>query len=180
GAAAPSLSLALPEQTDPSIQQLSSQYPRYAQLCSRAAVKASEAGFAEVEAMDVVRYSGEDKEGRAVFMFLPGNLSEEIDLELVSMYALWLMHDTVVRQGKPYTAVWICNNLLDSRLSFWWFRRTYRMLPHSYHKQMRCLCMVHPSMQVRIILFMLSFVIRNSLWNKLFYAERIEFLDEVC
>ena len=133
----------------------------------------------DIERMDVVRKAGIDKEGRDVYIFLPENLPEGVDLERVTMYGVWLMHESVVAQARPYTAVWVCNNVHDSRLGFSWFRRIYKMLPHAYHKQMRCVCVVHPSIQVRLLVFMLSYIVKHSFWEKLVYADRIEFLDEV-
>ena len=164
---------------DPSLEPLATEHAEYVELCKRAAVTASEAGFAAAEKMDAVRRAGVDKDGRDVYMFFPGNLPESVDLDNVTLYALWLMHDAVVRQGRPYTAVWVCNNMLDSRLSFWWFRSVYKMLPRAYKKQMRCVCVVRPSIQVRLLLFLLSYVVKTDFWDKLVYADRIEFLDEV-
>ena len=62
---------------------------------------ASENGFEQVCAMDVVRNAGFDKEGRVVFMFLPANLAEGCDLEHVTMYALSVMHDTCLLYTSP-------------------------------------------------------------------------------
>jgi len=137
------------------------------------------AGFSEMQKWDIIRKSGVDKHGRDVYMFLPGNLPEGVDLDKVTIYGLHLMHESVVQQGREYTAVWVCNNLLDSRLSFWWFRRVYKMLPHAYHKQMRCVCLVHPSIQVRILVWLLSYLVKHTFWEKVNFADRIEFLDEV-
>lgn len=176
---AESVSVQLTEQVDSTLEALKTTHPVYADLCKRGRVKAAEAQFDAIEKLDVVRHSGVDKEGRNVFMFFPAHLPEGVDLEDITMYALWLMHDPVVRQSKPYTAVWVCNNELDSRLSFWWFRRTYKMLPKAYHDGMRCLCIVHPSIQVRILLYLLSFFVKHTFWEKIFFADRIEFLDEV-
>ncbi|KAL1530071.1 hypothetical protein AB1Y20_000993 [Prymnesium parvum] len=172
------LSVELPERLDPAIDELRAQHPQYADFWTRGEVKASEAGFAAMERMDVVRKSGVDNEGHPVFMFIPGNIAEGADLDELTMFAVHLMHDVVVRQGREYTVLWVCNNLLDSRLSFAWFRRTYRMLPQAYHKQLCYVCVVHPDIQTRLILFLLSYFVKNQFWEKLFYADRIEFLDE--
>lgn len=180
GASASSVALELPERTDPLLDELiASGYAEYVGLCRRGVIAAAETAFSEIEAMGVIRNAGMDKEGRVTFMFFPASLPEGCDLERISMYAVWLMHETVVRDGKDFTAVWVCNNLLDSRLTFWWFRSIYKMLPHAYHKQMRSICVVHPSIQVRLILFLLSYVVKGDIWPKLLYADRIEFLDEV-
>lgn len=164
---------------DASVDSLAAEYPEYVDTYKRALTLAAENGFRDLERLGIVRAGGLDKDGRDVYLFYPQALQEDTDLELVTMLALHLMHGTVVRQSRPYTVVWVCNNQQDSRLSFWWFRRTYRMLPQAYKKQMRQLCVVHPGVQVRIQLYLLSFVVSASFWEKLFYADRIEFLDEV-
>jgi len=174
------VALELPERVDPILDELTAAgYGTYAALCRKSAIATAENALTDIAEMDVVRRSGVDKQGRVVFTFFPGHLKEGCDLERVTMYALQLMHQCVVCERKEYTAVWVCNNLLDSRLSFWWFRRTYKMLPHAYHKQMRCLCVVHPTIQVRVLLWLISYVVKHDIWNKLIFADRIEFLDEV-
>ena len=39
------------------------------------------------------------------------------------------------------------------------------------------LCVVHPSIAVRAKLFLLSYLPRHSFWERLDYADRLEFLD---
>lgn len=168
------VNLSVPAPSDPTWDALAADHPVYVDYCRRAAVLAAEAGLVDMEQLDLVRKAGVDKEGRDVYMFFPGNLPQGVDLDKVTMYVLRLMHDSVVRAERPFTAVWVCNNMLDSQLSFWWFRRTYKMLPHAYKKQMRCLCIVHPSIQVRMLLLLLSYVVKHSFWEKLVYADRIE------
>ena len=89
------------------------------------------------------------------------------------------MHDSVVVGDRAYTAVWVCNNLEASQLGYFWFRRQYKMVPHEYHKNMRSLAVVHPGLGVRMTLLLLSYMLKHSFWDKLIYADRIEFLDEV-
>ena len=129
--------------------------------------------------MDVVRLAGPDKQGRPVFLFNPANLSRGVDLDRVTMFCLTLMHEPVLVQGKGYGCVWLCNNLCDSQLGFLFFRRTYKMLPRAYRKNMLWLRIVHPAVQVRLILFGLSYLLTDAFWDKFDYADRIEFLDEV-
>ena len=125
----------------------------------------------------MVRLAGPDKQGRCLPV-QPRNLSRG-HLDRVTMFCLTLMHELVVVQGKGYGCVWLCNNLYDSQLGFLFFRRTYKMLPRAYRKNMLWLRIVHPAVQVRLILFGLSYLLADSFWDKFDYADRIEFLDEV-
>ena len=45
-----------------------------------------------------VRRCGVDRDGRAVFLFQPAQLPEGVDLERVTMYAIHVMHEHVVRE----------------------------------------------------------------------------------
>ena len=38
--------------------------------------------------------------------------------------------------------------------------------------------MVHPALRVRAALFLLAYLPRHSFWEKLDYADRLEFLDD--
>ena len=169
----------MPAPTDASLDRLEADHAEYVRLCRRAAEIKATTGFRDIQKMDVVRRTGRDKEGRPVFMFIPGNLERGVDLERVTMYCLTLMHDVVVAQDKPFACVWLCNNLWPSKLGFLFFRRTYNMVPRPYRKNMHWLRIVHPSIQVRLLLFALSYYVKESFWEKFDYCDRIEFLDEV-
>lgn len=171
--------LQITEPPDPVLNELASTHPTYAALCRQAKILKSTTGLHDIEAMDVVRLAGPDKQGRPVFLFNPANLSRGVDLDRVTMFCLTLMHEPVLVQGKGYGCVWLCNNLCDSQLGFLFFRRTYKMLPRAYRKNMLWLRIVHPAVQVRLILFGLSYLLTDSFWDKFDYADRIEFLDEV-
>ena len=171
--------LQITEPPDPVLDELASTHPTYAALCRQAKILKSTTGLHDIEAMDVVRLAGPDKQGRPVFLFNPANLSRGVDLDRVTMFCLTLMHELVVVQGKGYGCVWLCNNLSDSQLGFLFFRRTYKMLPRAYRKNMLWLRIVHPAVQVRLILFGLSYLLADSFWDKFDYVDRIEFLDEV-
>ena len=164
---------------DPSLADLEASNPEYCRLCRRAAIIAESTGFEDIIAMDCVRRCGVDRDGRAVFLFQPAQLPEGVDLERVTMYAIHVMHEHVVRERQPYTAFWLCNNLYDSRLGFFWFRRTYRMLPHAYRKMLGAVGVIHPTLQVRAIFFLFSYFLKDSFWEKLHYFDRVEFLDEL-
>ena len=165
--------------SDPALDELASTHAAYTALCRQAAILKTTTGFHDMEVMDVVRQAGLDKQGRPVFLFTPGNLSRGADLERVTMFCLTLMHELVVVQGKAFGCVWLCNNLWDSQLGFLFFRRTYKMLPRPYRKNMHWLRIVHPPVQARVLLFALSYLLKDSFWEKFDYADRIEFLDEV-
>jgi hypothetical protein len=171
--------LQITEPPDPVLNELASTHPTYAALCRQAKILKSTTGLHDIEAMDVVRLAGPDKQGRPVFLFNPANLSRGVDLDRVTMFCLTLMHEPVLVQGKGYGCVWLCNNLCDSQLGFLFFRRTYKMLPRAYRKNMLWLRIVHPAVQVRLILFGLSYLLTDAFWDKFDYADRIEFLDEV-
>ncbi len=180
-ASVPPVAVAVDAPTDSSLAeggQLHVECPAYVDLARRALTLGTEGGFSAVEALDVVRRTGPDNEGRAVFMFFPSRLPADVDIEHVTLYAIWLMHPVVVLRGEQYTAVWVCNNSVESRLGVRWFRRTYWSVPYAYHKQMAALCIVHPSVTVRFVLFALSYLVKHSFWEKINYADRLEVIDE--
>jgi len=165
---------------DPFLDRLAGTNAEYVRLYRAAHAIASEGGFDHLKRMDVVRRAKvQDKFQRDIFLFFPAHMPEGADLERIVMYAIWLMHDPVVVGNRPYSAVWVCNNLEASQLGYFWFRRTYKMVPHEYHKNMRSLAIVHPGLGVRLTLLLLSYMLKASFWEKLVYADRIEFLDEV-
>ena len=111
----------------------------------------------------------------AVFLFIPSHLSSAV--EKLTLYVLSVVHEVVVKQGKSFTAIWMCQNMEPSRLSLRWFRRTYYSVPYLYHERLSALCIVHPSATVRVLLFLLSYLPRISFWEKINFADRLEFLD---
>jgi len=161
---------------------LHSECPLYCDLVRQALTIKAGVGFGDVEALDAFRLTGPDNEGRPVFMFIPGAIPENEEtaalVEKLTLYVLSIVHDLVVHQQKHFTAIWMCNNHSESRpLSIGWFRRTYRSVPYCYHERLAGLCLVHPSLTVRCMLFVLSYLPRVSFWDKLNYCDRLEFLD---
>lgn len=176
--------LELIEPTDPLLDDLAHSHQEYVRLYKAALVAQRENALGAVEAVGAVQRAPiNDKEGRPIFLFYPSRLAageaEGVSLEQVMSHALLLMHSTVVTRDSAYTVVWVTNNLDPDRLGYFWFRSTYKMVPRAYHKNMRSLCIVHPSISTRLTLLMLSYMLSTTFWEKLVYADRIEFLDEV-
>jgi len=169
-----------PPREDAAIQRVRETHQEYVRLYKQAKAIESESGFGDMKKLGAVRLAKKpDKHGRPIFVFTPGNLPTGVDLERVVMYGILLMHDTVMRDNGEYTALWVCNNLESSQLGYFWFRRTYKMVPYEYRKNMRCLTLLHPGISVRLLLLLLSYMLKDTFWEKLEFAERIEFLDEV-
>jgi len=178
------LDLADPPVDDPTLQPdgaFALECPRYVEAVRSALAIKTGVGFGDVEALDAFRLTGPDNEGRPVFLFVPGNIPEddrrEEIVEKLTLYVISVVHEVVVRQGKGFTAMWLCQNENPSRLSVGWFRRTYYSIPYMYHQKMASLCIVHPPLQVRALLFLLSYVQRHAFWEKVNFADRLEFLD---
>ena len=135
----------------------------------------------QIEALDIFRVAAEpDNEGRPVLIFLPANLPEgdEALLERATLFVFARMHQLVVVESRDYTVLWLCHNRdTPGSLSLRWWRRTYWTLPYCYHTRLHSLCVVHPSLSVRAYLLVLSYLPRHSFWEKLDYADRLEFLD---
>ena len=117
----------------------------------------------------------------AVFLFIPSHLPEDDSrgeiVDKLTLYVLSVVHEVVIKQGNSFTAIWLCQNEQPSRLSVGWFRRTYYCVPYIYHERLSALCIVHPSAAVRVVLFLLSYLPRISFWEKINFADRLEFLD---
>ena len=172
---------------DPSLEPFSQECPEYHSTVRAAQLIDAGEGFGDVERLDVFRVSDiADNGGRVVFIFLPEHIPDEAGPELVerlTLYAFLQMHKRVVQQQREYSALWLCMNDPDrwSPLPLRWWRRTYWATPFVYHERLHALCVVHPSLHVRARLLMLSYL-RNAVracWEKLVYADRLEFLDEV-
>lgn len=179
-----SVAVELPKpEADPTIAEgsaLHTECPSYCVLVQQALAIQAGAGFGDIERLDAFRLTGPDNQGRPVFMFIPGNIPEddaEATVERLTLYVLSLVHDVVIRKQQHFTAIWLCNNESDSRLTLGWFRRTYYSVPYAYHQQLSSLCLVHPSITVRCIAFALSYLLRVAFWDKLNFADRLEFLD---
>ena len=131
-------------------------------------------GFGDVEHLDAFRLTGPDNEGRPVFMFIPGNIpkADNALIAKLTLYVLSIVHDVVIRQQKRFTVVWLCNNQSDSKLSLSWFRRTYYAIPFVFHERLANLCLVHPSLKVRLAMFLLSYLPKVSFWEKLNFCDR--------
>lgn len=167
---------------DPTLDgALATECPRYVELVRKGLAIKHGAGFGDVEALDAFRLTGPDSDGRDVFMFIPSHVPEgsaEDLVEQITLHALVAMHEAVIKQQRPFTVVWLCNNgEAESQLSLSWFRRTYYSVPFEYHQRMAALCLVHPSLKVKSILFLLSYLPRHDFWYKLNFADRLEFLD---
>jgi len=182
-AAAEDVRLELSEPVDPLLERLAAGHPEYVRLFKAARVAQRENTLGDVEALGAVQRAPiNDKEGRPVFLFYPARLAagaeKGVSLEHVTAHAVLLMHDHVVARNGAYTIVWVTNNLEPDGLGYRWFRSTYKMVPTEYHKNMRSLCVVHPSVSTRLTLLLLSYLLSTSFWEKLLFADRIEFLDE--
>jgi len=179
------IDLAEPPIDDPHLQSdgpIAQECPRYIDLMRRALAIKTGAGFGDIEALDAFRLTGPDNEGNPVFIFIPENLPEddrEDAVDRLMLYVLYQVHEVVVRQGKSYTALWLSQNDKPSRLSFRWLRWAYYSIPYVYHERLSSLCIVHPPLQTRLALFALSYLQRHSFWEKLNFADRLEFLDDV-
>ena len=130
----------------------------YKRLYRKAALIKQQGGFKDIKECGAVRRAGPDKAGRPCFVFMPSLLPQGIDIERVVMYGVTLMHAHIVQKNKPYTAVWVCNNIETSQLGYFWFRRTYKMVPTAYRDNLSNVVIIHPGVAVRATLFMLSCV----------------------
>ena len=99
-------------------------------------------------------------------------------LERATLCVFAKLHQLVVVEQREFIVLWICNNRdTPSPLPLSWWRQTYWSVPYIYHERLQTLCVVHPSIAVRAKLFLLSYLPRHSFWEKLDYADRLEFLD---
>ena len=175
---------------DPTLDELQVENPNYCETVRRGLLIEAGEGFGDIEALDVFRKSKiADNDGRVVFIFLPENLPDydmpraerEDIVERATLYAFTQMHKTVVREKKEYTAIWLCMNDDErwSPLPMRWWRRTYQATPRLYLERLGMLNIVHPSLGVRAKILTLSYMTRgvNDCWEKINYADRLEFLD---
>ena len=141
-----------------------------------------EGGLSDVRKLDAIRRCARpDVAGRPVYVFLPGHVPRGFDLERLLMHAILVMHDEVVN-GAPFSAVWVCHNTDEDaqRLSWTWVRYVYRLLPPAYHAGAKAIGLAHPSLGVRAVMLGLSYVLSTPFWDKLVFADRVEFLDEIA
>ena len=175
---------------DPTLEPLKADNPNYCETVRRGLLIEAGEGFADIEAMDVFRISKiPDNDGRTVFIFLPENLPDyqmpraardEI-VERATLYAFTQLHKHVVREQREYTAVWLCMNDEErwSPLPMKWWRRTYKATPRLFMERLGMLNIVHPSLSVRSRMLALSYLTNGvaDCWEKINYADRLEFLD---
>lgn len=177
-----SVSLSEAAAADPTLHQYEDSCPKYVEMVRRALLIEAGEGFADVEALDCFRVAV-DKQGRPCYIFLPAHLPKDVDMERVTMYVFMTLHKRVIREHQRFTALWLCNNRdTASRLGVRWFRRTFRNAPSEFLKRCSVLCLVHPPLWVRLNMFVLSFGFtlgcsKYSLWKKLDFTERLEFLE---
>jgi hypothetical protein len=176
------LSLSEDAADDPCLDLLEDKYPKYVEMVRRALIIEAGEGFHEIEEMDILRVA-QDKKKRPVFIFLPAHLPAGVDLDMVMLYVFCKLHKPVVREEKRYQAFWMCNNGdSPSRLTLRWFRRVWRMTPYEYHYRLVTLAVVHPPIHVRLNMSLFGFAqmlgcTRFSLWDKVDFVDRIEFLE---
>jgi len=138
--------------------------------------------LSDVRKLDAIRRCARpDVAGRPVYVFLPGHVPRGFDLERLLMHAILVMHDEVVN-GAPFSAVWVCHNTDEDaqRLPWTWVRYVYRLLPPAYHAGAKAIGLAHPSLGVRAVMLGLSYVLSTPFWDKLVFADRVEFLDEIA
>jgi hypothetical protein len=174
-----------PPPADPTLVaggQIHTECPEYCELANRALAIKHGDGFADIVKLDVFRLTGPDNWGRPVFLFIPEHLPDwntEAVVERFSMYVVSVIHDVVVRQEKDYTIIWCCNNSGDRPLKYRWWKRIWNSMPYQYHEHLQSLCIVHPSLSVRMMVFALSYLpTKHDFWNKINFADRLEFLDQ--
>ena len=165
---------------------LATECPNYVAFVKSATSIAKGEGFADIEALDVFRVHTL-ADGRLVLIFLPAHLpvDDERLLERATQYVFARMHQLVIVEQKEYTVLWLCNNDDDNsgNLPLSWWRRTYWHTPYNYQIKLIKLVVVHPAIAVRAKLLVISYLhssylMRHPFWEKLDYADRLEFLDE--
>lgn len=136
--------------------------------------------LADVRELGCVRRVGEDREGYPLYVFLPGNVPADVDLQRVRRYAVRLMHEHT-REGRPFSVLFVQNNVNASAraLGAWFVAETYWMVPRPMKKNLRTIGVLHPTSFVRTVLLLLAPFLSDSFWDKLYLVERLEFLDDI-
>ena len=169
-----------PQTLDKFLQTLGSKHQEYTKIMTQLSQLQTLPEFQKIKDQNIVRCAKtKDRESRHVFLFFPQNVPDNADLRLIIAYAISIMHDIVALQDQHYSIVWVTDQLGPQRLGFFWLRHVYKMVPDAYHRNMRSLAVVHPTLKVRFSLFLLSYMLARSFWDKLYYADRVEFLDDL-
>jgi hypothetical protein len=144
---------------------------RYVQLL--AVARCSD--LSDVERADVFRvWPGRDRESKTVLVFIPAHLGK-VDQERA--FQLFI-RDADALSNSPYRIVLVnSNNAVGFRLAIWAARRARSVLPRCYRKNLEAVSVVHPSMFLRAVAYLVSPFVSSKLWDKVQFVDRIEELE---
>lgn len=109
---------------------------------------------------------------RPIIVFVAAHLpAAAVDLERVLLYLIVTMDNVV---NRSYCLVWLHTNFSSSNQpNFQFIRKVYSIFTRKYKKNMKSLFVVHPTMWVKAMAWMVTPFVSSKFWRKFSYIERV-------
>eukprot|EP00299_Pterocystis_sp_00344_P011737 c5529_g1_i1.p1 GENE.c5529_g1_i1~~c5529_g1_i1.p1 ORF type:complete len:514 (+),score=106.34 c5529_g1_i1:118-1542(+) len=145
------------------------EYARYLQ-------RARSENFADIEKMELLHIGGTDEMGRIVVSLIAGNFphSSEADYDRLLLYIIREL-DLVVE--REYVIVYFHTKTDSERQPpFSWIKKAMAMLTRKYRKNLKNLLIVHPTMWMKMVFWVITPFVSSKFWQKLVYIDKLQTL----
>eukprot|EP00298_Acanthocystis_sp_HF-20_P001611 c12023_g1_i1.p1 GENE.c12023_g1_i1~~c12023_g1_i1.p1 ORF type:complete len:501 (+),score=178.61 c12023_g1_i1:60-1562(+) len=141
---------------------------------ARCLQRARSENFSDLEKMKLIHIGGVDEMGRTVVVFVAHHFphSSEADYDRLLLFFFREL-DPIVE--KPFVVVYFHTKLeSDRQPPLAWVKKSLSLLPRKYRAKLQNLYVVHPTMWMKMLLWVLTPFISQEFWTKLVYVEKLD------
>jgi O-acetyl-ADP-ribose deacetylase (regulator of RNase III) len=137
--------------------------------------RARGASLEDIEALNVVFKSGRDNFGRTVLVFVPANLPDKPDWDMLMLH---IIRKCDIEVSKPFVFVYFNPKDAKKRPDFGWLRNMWsNILVRKYKKNVQYIYVVHPTMWVKTLIAFLRPFVSTKVWRKLVQVAHVSDLS---
>jgi hypothetical protein len=132
-------------------------------IYSRYLRKSQTENFADIDALKVVYKCGPDIANRPTVALVGSRVPSETSWPRLLLYFIKIMEPIA---DKDYTLVYFHTNLTH-KPDFSWMRKTYKVLPEKYKKNLKALYVIHPTWWLNVCVAFVRPFVNDRFWVKL-------------
>lgn len=144
---------------------------------ARKAMEAYIADYSDLEALDLIKTSGQDKLGRAIIWIVGRHLpAQGQDLERIKWFIFREVYK--VAEEGDFIVVYTHSETSwqENHPGVRWIRAQYEEIPAKFKDRLKRFYVVHPALWLRLLLRVMGPWATGGFWDKLEYISRVEFL----
>ncbi|MBN3320723.1 RHG01 protein, partial [Atractosteus spatula] len=134
--------------------------------------------YYDIARHQIVEVAGDDNFGRKVIVFSACRMPPHHELDHHKLLA-YLKHTLDQYVENDYTLIYFHHGLTsENKPSLTWLRDAYREFDRKYKKNIKALCIVHPTTFIRTLLILFKPIISWKFGRKIFYMNYLSELEE--